>query len=596
RTDAVTLYNRFALLKALFSGEAFESAVQQILMRPHRAWVEETEFRRPGQPIPMSSRVARELGRPGPRVLWNTVLSVDSLPARLEVVRTEETLDTPENRFIKFALETWRDFVEDVEQALLREDRNSPVERGLLEVRAVLQRLTELLSAPLFHEVGRLTYFPAGSQVLQKRAGYRDLFRAYLQFEAAARLTWDGGEDVYSAGKRDVAVLYEYWVFLQLVKVMEKLCGRRFDRGQLLEIRRDGMGVSLRRGKALCLKGTVTRYGRTMQVELWFNRTFSHLIGNRAAWSRPMRPDCSIRIQPDMWYGETDEVWVHFDAKYRVESIAGLFGEDPRSPEEEERVLAQEQTPEAKQVPTRSDLLKMHAYRDAIRRSAGAYVIYPGDTTEKLLKYHELLPGLGAFALRPTRDGNGTGLEELYNFLDDVIDHVARQTTQHERARFWLREAVRTPSEVEAPPAVPFLTRPPADTLVLLGYVKNSAHLRWIHENRLYNLRAGNRRGSVLPNSRHLAAELVILCQPGLGVVELWRVEGPPVVMTKAEMVRRRYPDPDEVYFCLPLQEVPRETWPPGLTVERVREIRDRVQPHADFGLPLVTTWLEVVR
>src|SRR5829696_8253469 len=27
----------------------------------------------------------------------------------------------------------------------------------------------------------------------------------------------------------------------------------------------------------------------------------------------------------------------------------------------------------------REDLLKMHAYRDAIRRSAGAYVLYPGD-------------------------------------------------------------------------------------------------------------------------------------------------------------------------------------------------------------------------
>ena len=30
----------------------------------------------------------------------------------------------------------------------------------------------------------------------------------------------------------------------------------------------------------------------------------------------------------------------------------------------------------------RADLLKMHAYRDAIRRSAGAYVLYPGSEKE----------------------------------------------------------------------------------------------------------------------------------------------------------------------------------------------------------------------
>jgi len=31
-------------------------------------------------------------------------------------------------------------------------------------------------------------------------------------FDLAAKLFWQGGEDVYSGDKKDVAVLYEYWL------------------------------------------------------------------------------------------------------------------------------------------------------------------------------------------------------------------------------------------------------------------------------------------------------------------------------------------------------------------------------------------------
>jgi len=529
--DAATLYARFAMLKWLFSGEAFEAAILQILSHPHRAWREEIEYRRPGQPIPMSARVAQRLSRPGPRVAYDSGLPYPALPMHIAVPRTEETLDTPENRFIKFVLLRWQNFAQEVEQALLREADTAPVQRGLREVQAVQERLNTILSAGLFREVGDLTFLPAGSQVLQKRAGYRDLYRAYLQFESAALLTWDGGEDVYGAGKRDVATLYEYWVFLQLAKVMERLCGKEFDLSQLIEVRPDGMGVTLRRGRSRRLKGQINRLGRTLRVELWFNRTFGHRIGNRGSWSRPMRPDYSILITPDTTYGEPDEVWIHFDAKYRVESVTGLFGDDPVTEEDEARLMEDEQSAEARRVFKRADLLKMHAYRDAIRRSAGAYVIYPGTERELLPRFHELLPGLGAFALRPTRDGQGTGLDGLVEFVDAVLTHVATQTTQHERLRYWLRESTRGNYHATEHPAVPFLTKPPADTIVLLGYVRSLEQLRWIHERRMYNMRTGGRRGSVLPGSQVLSAELVVLYGPHMDIAEVY--SGPRKLDTK---------------------------------------------------------------
>ncbi|MBY6278264.1 DUF2357 domain-containing protein, partial [Symbiobacterium thermophilum] len=533
---------------------------------------------------------------PGPREYGDSPLPFTALPKHIAVPRTEETLDTPENRFIKFILSGWRNFTEEVEQALLCAPPSAPVQRGLLEVKAVREQLQTILSAGLFHEVGDLTFLPTGSQVLQKRSGYRDLYRAYLQFEAAALLTWDGGEDVYGAGKRDVATLYEYWVFLQLVKVMERLCGKEFHLSQLVEVRPDGMGVALRRGRARAIKGTVQRLGRTLQVELWFNRSFGHRTGNQGSWTRPMRPDYSIRIKPDMTYGEPDEVWIHFDAKYRVESVTELFGEDPRTEEEEGRLLDEEQTAESRQLARRADLLKMHAYRDAIRRSAGAYVIYPGTERELLPRFHELLPGLGAFALRPTKDGQGTGLEGLFEFLDDVLTHVATQTTQHERLRFWLRESTRSAYDAPSHPAVPFLSKPPADTVVLLGYVRSPEHLRWIHEQRLYNMRTGGRRGSVLPGSRVLSAELVVLYGPHMRTAEMWRVAGTPLMLSEEEVRELHYPTPRGRYVCLPLEPLPSVELLQKMSSDHVRRVKERLSPTSYPGEPVAVTWFELLQ
>lgn len=586
--SAQTLYQQFAFLKGLFSGSAFAAAIQQIRAYPHRAWVEETELRRPGQPIPVGAGALRHLQRPGPRVPWpglGAPAPLPTLPAWLPVTRTAESLDTPENRFVKFALQRWRGFTAAVEQALRKEAASAPVQRGLREVQAVQGELNAILAAEVFAGVGDLTYFPASSPVLHQRAGYRDLYRAYIQFEAAALLTWDGGADVYGAGQRDVATLYEYWVFFQLVRVLERLCQREFDRTRLLERRPDGLGVSLRRGRPQGLAGSITRLGRPIRLELWFNHTFPRGAGDRASWSRSLRPDYSLLIQPAAAYGEAAAIWLHFDAKYRVEGLAELFGTEPAPAQEGASARA-------------ADLLKMHAYRDAIRRSAGAYVLYPGSERELLPMFHELLPGLGAFPLRPTADGTGTGADELCAFIDAVITHVATQASQHERLRFWVREATHGEYRAAARPAAPFLARPPADTPVLLGYVRGPGHWAWIQREWRYNLRADPaRRGSVGIDAWELAAEFVLLYGPAVpGGLSLWRVAGAPEVYTEERMRAGGYPAPRGAYFCLPLAPVPAGPWLQHLRAPDLERLRAARRPGSVRGQPVAVTWLDLVQ
>lgn len=588
--EARTLYQRFEFLRTLISGEEFDSAIHQILARPYVLWSEFEELRRPEEGIRLTSRVARELFRPGPRVRGAANSGpLQTLPASLRIFRTEPIVDNLPNRFVKFALVSWRDTVESIRIALEREARTLPVDRGLREVELLLGRIQALLAHELFREVGPLVHFPAANQVLQKRQGYREVFRAYIQFELASKLAWQGGEDIYWAGQRNVATLYEYWAFLQVAQILSELCDRPINLGSLIQVTSGGLTVDLARREAKELQGQLHRLGRVLHTHLWFNRPFS--LSDGGSWTRPMRPDVSLLVDVP---GEPNvqPVWVHFDAKYRVESITQIMGA-----EDAEIQLDSDEGSSGQFGRARSgDLLKMHAYKDAIRRSAGAYILYPGDQEEIRRTYHELLPGLGAFVLRPTDNGPAEGHFPLRQFIDDVLTHVASQVSQHERARFWQAIAhAEAPTQGSAI-AAEFLSRPPADTEVLLGYVRGKKHLSWIHRNGLYNLRADGRTGSVGLRSRELAAEILILWGSGVAAPEIWSISGPPQLLTGQALSERGYPGPrGDLYFCLGLGRNLTREFNYQLPPARVEEVRRNYQGNRPNFAPIPVSWLDLV-
>lgn len=607
--DARTIYQRFAFLRSLLLDEGFTAAVQHLLARPYVTWDDEEEAVPFGRGLRGSSQLARQLSAAGPRVAAH---GGAHLPRTLHRQRTEATVDNLPNRFVKYALTQWRQVIAQLGDALAAASSSSaPVRRGLREVEEVLTTLDTLLAADLFREVGALQHLDLGSQVLQKREGYRAVLRAYLLFEAAARLSWQGGEDVYGAGQRDVATLYEFWAFLTLAQVLAAECGVQLDRQSLVQGGDgDELSVGLRRGQAHVLHGELARRGRRLRVELWFNRSFAQRSAEGTSWSCAMRPDCAIRVQA--LGGDFDhasgEVWLHFDAKYRLNQLTDIFGEGDgqgaREAQDERDTLDDQDGRRdrgdrpARSTALRVDLLKMHAYRDAIHRSAGAYVLYPGDTPRCFPAYHEILPGLGAFALRPTEGGEeAEGARALGRFLSEVFDHLASQFTQHERSRYWIAQSFHGARQV-GQPAAALLQRPPADTMVLVGYVRRGErHLRWIQGTGLYNLRAGPgpgstsaRRGAVPLDSAKLHAHLVLLYGADLARGELRWVRGVPLILTQAQMREEGYPDPSgEVYFCYQLgAEAPLPDW---IETARIDAIRQRVDPTLPRFAPFTLSW-----
>jgi predicted component of viral defense system (DUF524 family) len=585
-------YRSLAFLLARFHQPAFIAAVERIKARPHRGWVTEVDERSVGRGTPAAAGLVRALQRSASGIRRPDHLAhlpFGHLPRRVTVARTESTYDTPPNRFIRFVFARWQALAMDVARSLQQtaETEPGPRRRGRREAAWAIEFCEEVLALPALKEAGELRGFPHGNQVLLRQPGYREILGVFALTEATIALDAVLPDDPFSATQRNVATLYEYWCFVALVKSMSSIAGST-PAGVLFESSANGMSLVLREGRRSRLSWEVVVEGRVLLVDLWFNRTFSRsgpFAGG--SWSRSMRPDVSLRIRPRTGRptGLNDpelDVWLHFDAKYRIETIevdSPVDGDPPEDPS----VAAK-----------REDLLKMHAYRDAIRRSAGAYVLYPGAGRPELrAEYHELLPGLGAFPLRPKSDGGVDGAEELEKFVSLVLAHVANQASATERTQYWTAVANRRSAQRIRP--VDFLAAPPADTQALVGYVRGR-QLDWVRREKLYNLRADNRRGAVAASDEMLRSPIVVLWtgapKENPSICGVFERVGPWQVATADELGATGYhvDNPDALYLVSAIE-------PLGAAVETLVSA-EVVRTHQGdpFGSPYAVTWAELTR
>lgn len=594
------LYLRFAMIAAYLRDPAVEAAIARVISQPHRTWVSEQEIRPVGSPFPAGAAFRRAVRAPGRRVPWTGgSATLVSLPAVLSRDRTEASVDNSANQFVKFALERWRAVALELLDGLSlasQKVESGPLRRGQQIAVEIGAQLDEYLAHPHFREVSSLRRMPTSDQVLLKRAGYREIFRTFAMTESGAtvRIEQRDMTDLFEASQRNIATLYEFWCFLAVVNSLGRVCGQ--DRtARAFTVAADGTSMIMRSGRASRLSWSVRRGGRPLLVEVFFNRTFAGRDDRRGSWSQAMRPDCSVRIRPE---GSTPsrvstqelEIWLHFDAKYRVDNLLAQLTSTPDSDE----LLGESTTSGGAK---RDDLLKMHAYRDAISRTAGAYVLYPGSEIKDIRRhpgFKEVLPGLGAFPLRPSSDGLPSSSETLDTFLSDVLTHVASQVTRDERHRFWTA-TVHRPGEptLTSSLTTDLLDEPPADTDVLLGFVRNVEHLQWIERLRQYNIRAGDRVGAVDIGGRELGAKLLLLYENRNGSfhvaraakVARWRPA------TAGDLLATGYPNPrGDIYFVADLEFVEHlPTWADSIDLELLTS-------KARDGAPIVVTWWDVVR
>ncbi len=479
-----TLYQRFLYIDAVIRSEEFANALRRIVSLPARRW-ETTEKRKEIYAIRRVTRsIARQLregsGRVSPQSDPASPARWETLPHKVTVTDKQECTDIPENRFVKHLLESFLQ----VCLAVYRNPRAGVKLRK--EALAGSERISRQLSLPFFQGLSTPDTLPLNSTVLQRKEGYRELLRYYLTADMAAGLSWNAADEVYKGGKRDVALLYEYWLFFKFMELMEEVFGiRPSPVADLIVPTGNRLELTLKKGELKVIAGVFTRENRSLHIEFSYNRTFS---GNKSypeagSWSREMRPDYTLSFWPESLTKaeaeRTEQIThLHFDAKYKVES----YRAQPKETERQEAVISAHYT--------RADLLKMHAYKDAIRRTAGAYILYPGTEKQVFRSFRELLPGVGAFAVSPAND-DYTGLKQ---FLLDVAGHLLNRASQREH---YAHHTFRIFREAPAPALYSKLPVDngmefPGTTFVLVGYYTSKAHLQWILTNRLYNVRAGS--------------------------------------------------------------------------------------------------------
>lgn len=112
--DPETIGQRFAFVRALLQNRAFENALHRITTHPHQMWQHDVEDRPLSRGFKPSGKQLRQLAQGGRRVkvpeahpLHSTL---QTLPEHITVTRATLTKDTPENRFVKFALRSFHRF------------------------------------------------------------------------------------------------------------------------------------------------------------------------------------------------------------------------------------------------------------------------------------------------------------------------------------------------------------------------------------------------------------------------------------------------------------------------------------------------------
>lgn len=566
-TDSKTVYQRFCFVKSFLETPDFEEAILRIISNPATTWGTKDTPIKTSQIKRVNRSVSKQLVNGSNRIDSSNIdylsaLGLHSIPSSIQLQTRMESIDTPENRFIKHVLSVFLNFIQNCQSIFAINKRFA---FAYQEAKNVSEKLNSYLGHSFFNEISDATTLKLNSPLLQKRSGYREVLSRWLQFDLASKLIWNGGEDVYSVGKRDIATLYEYWLFFQLYDLviekfnLEHYKSQNFD--HLYEEDEAGLSLKLKSGKELIIKGETDFESRNLSVRFSYNRSFKG--GNQysdekaGSITTTLRPDYTLSIWPSSFTeieAEKEDVIVHihFDAKYKIQNIQEQYTESD-SEEELNAIDLEERKGTFKNV----DVLKMHAYKDAIRRTGGAYILYPGSVEKQFNGFHEVLPGLGAFTINPSK--YDTGISGLSKFLDQVIHHLINRTTQRERISNASNSILKEPLldyKKRLRPLSIDLEKSKLDVLqtyVLVGYIRSQEHLEWCISKGIYNFRMNDSIGSLELSKEVVQAKYLLIREPGKEFAsKLFKITSKgPKVYSKEKMQDLGYPNPSKPDYLI---------------------------------------------
>jgi hypothetical protein len=617
-----TLYQRFSFVKSLIDSQEFEEAIQKIVSNPTTKWEEEHEVKDIRRIRRFNQKNIKQLVTKSNRMeigsehFLNKSYGLTSIPTKIDSTRKTESIDTAENRFIKHALEEFLFFCENCELKFEKYS-TAKIESGFLAT-----KISTLLNQSFFKQISRPTSLKLNSPVLQRKSGYREVLNAWLKFDLAAKLIWHGGDNVYDAGKKDIATLYEYWLFFTLLDLFKEV----FDIepksiAELIQYDKGQLSLNLKQGTAIAMKGVYKSPSRNLNIQFSYNRSFGggKTFPNSGSYTTTLRPDYTLSIWPEEITEAKDAertesiTHIHFDAKYKVKNFYELISKskDEELTEEENIELIKEEVEEVKRVTFKNqDLLKMHAYKDAIRRTGGAYVLYPGEGKDEPFRgFHELIPGLGAFVIKPNKEDKDK--EHLKTFIRKVIANFIDRASQREYTAvkiYDIHKDEKDDSNILNEPMPEYLDLAknekliPDETFVLIGYCKNNLNIDWYKKEGKYNFRMDDDKGSLSLENNVVNAKYLLLRESGKETANrIFKIKSKgPKVHKGTSLIGYKTSDLKDYYLVIEIENEESNDFNGASfnfkDLEKYKEIKSKNNPVTAAGIPFAVTLTQLMK
>lgn len=322
------------------------------------------------------------------------------MPLKGLLIKKQHTVDTNENRYVKWTMERILARIQHLARALKKSqftyggETYSDVLQIVNEMEEILRKL---LVNPFWRNIGKLDR-SVGSLVLQMAPGYREVYQIHTILSQSIMLQ---GE-IYKMSIKDIATLYEYWTFLKLGQLIGRICEPLSQ--DIIRVNNEGLFVNLDTSKS-----SVSKYKHPVTGE---EIILTYQYKGKSLPTGQQIPDTMLSIGKK---GKDYYYQYIFDAKYRIEFEMGKIP-----------------------GPKQDDINTMHRYRDAIvahsgqvyeRTSFGAYVLFPWGDVEGYKK-HPLYRSIekvniGGLPFLP----NATELVEeiLYNLLNRSAEELQQE-------------------------------------------------------------------------------------------------------------------------------------------------------------------------
>jgi len=311
-----------------------------------------------------------------------------------EALQTKKimTMDTKENRFIKFILISINRRIDGFISIYKGGYKSNPDEVIINKLIMFKNQISMRLNNSFLINISSEYNEASLSLVLTMASGYKEVYKYYLMLQKGLNIS----SNLFSLSIKELSLLYEYWCFIKINSLLKKKY--RLISSDFIKIDRTGINVSLKKGVRSVLEYENPKTNERFKVA--YN-------SKKQSKTVSQKPDNILSINKDNCEKAYEFI---FDAKYKIDrSESYIKTYNGIGPKEE-------------------DINTMHRYRDSIvydKSDAnnncifGAFVLFPYNNEEEFRnhKFYKSIEevNIGAIPFLPS----STKLME--EFLNELI-------------------------------------------------------------------------------------------------------------------------------------------------------------------------------